>query len=50
MKVKFFSNSCIRELEKDINEYLENVSNTNFYDIKLSTCDSSCEAVVITRE
>ena len=49
MKVKMFSNTDVRELEKDINEYLEKVSNTNFVDIKMSTCDHSCEAMVITR-
>ena len=49
MKVKIFSNADMRELEKDINKYLEKVTPVNFVDIKMSTCDHSCEAMVITR-
>lgn len=49
MKVKIFTHCNTDELEKLVNEYLEDVSPVNFVDIKMSTCDNSCEAMVITR-
>lgn len=49
MKVKFFSSTNTNDLEKWVNEYLEDVSPVDLVDIKMSTCDDSCEVMVITR-
>ena len=50
MKVKFFSSSSTVELEKWVNEYLEDISPVDLVDIKMSTCDASCEVMIITRK
>ena len=49
MKVKIFTSSCACDLEKEINEYLKDVSPVDFVDIKYSSSDMYSEAMVITR-
>lgn len=49
MTIKLFSNSCMNDLERDVNAFLADVSPTRIVDIKMTESNTYNSIMVILR-
>lgn len=49
MTIRIFSGSCIRNVEKEVNDFISGVDNKQIIDIKMTECQEDISVLVILK-